>query len=179
MGWVQVMDKQLHELSFSIQQKEELIQELARNEAEAKHLTQQYESRMLELEAEVSAQYPFFSSVALSLLNRVDEWSLQLTTFRVFLHVGLGGYSLTSLPQMFCLLQMRRKEEEVEALKKELEAIDKNALRGLEEKKRLREQYEEKVKKITDQLIALKKQRWEQESQRLEQQKAKSDVKVL
>jgi hypothetical protein len=35
------------------------------------------------------------------------------------------------------------------------------------------------VKKITDQLIALKKQRWEQESQRLEQQKAKSDVKVL
>ncbi|CAK9270323.1 unnamed protein product [Sphagnum jensenii] len=121
----QVMDKQLHELSFSIQQKEELIQELARNEAEAKHLTQQYESRMLELEAE-----------------------------------------------------MRRKEEEVEALKKELEAIDKNALRGLEEKKRLREQYEEKVKKITDQLIALKKQRWEQESQRLEQQKAKSDVKM-
>ncbi len=93
--------------------------------------------------------------------------------------MGLGGYSSTSLPQMFCLLQMRRKEEEVEALKKELEAIDKNALRGLEEKKRLREQYEEKVKKITDQLIALKKQRWEQESQRLEQQKAKSDVKVL
>ncbi len=40
------------------------------------------------------------------------------------------------------------------------------------------EQYEEKVK-ITDQLIALKKQRWEQESQHLEQQKAKSDVKVI
>lgn len=47
------MDKQLHELALSIQQKEELIQELARNEAEAKHLTLQYESRMLELEAEV------------------------------------------------------------------------------------------------------------------------------
>lgn len=73
---------------------------------------------------------------------------------------------------------MRRKEEEVESLKKELEAIDKNAVRGAEEKKRLREQYEEKVKKITGQLIALKKQRWEQESQRLERQKAKSDVKV-
>ncbi|CAK9870996.1 unnamed protein product [Sphagnum jensenii] len=41
----------------------------------------------------------------------------------------------------------------------------------------LREQYEEKVK-ITDQLIALKKQQWEQESQHLEQQKAKSDVKM-
>jgi hypothetical protein len=48
-----VMDKQLHELAFSIQQKEELIEELARNESEAKHLTAQYESRMLELEAEV------------------------------------------------------------------------------------------------------------------------------
>jgi hypothetical protein len=48
-----VMDKQLHELAFSIQQKEELIQELARNESEAKHLTAQYEARMLELEAEV------------------------------------------------------------------------------------------------------------------------------
>lgn len=46
---------------------------------------------------------------------------------------------------------MRRKEEEVESLKKELEAIDKNAVRGAEEKKRLREQYEEKVKKITGQ----------------------------
>jgi hypothetical protein len=78
----------------------------------------------------------------------------------------------------FKLLQMRRKEEEVESLKKELEAIDKNAVRGADEKKRLREQYEEKVKKITGQLIALKKQRWEQESQRLERQKAKSDVKV-
>jgi hypothetical protein len=42
----------------------------------------------------------------------------------------------------------------------------------------LREQYEEKVK-ITDQLIALKKQQWEQESQHLEQQKAKYDVKVI
>jgi hypothetical protein len=42
-----------------------------------------------------------------------------------------------------------------------------------------REQYEEKVNKITDQLIALKKQRWEQESQHLERQKAKSDVKVI
>lgn len=49
----QVMDKQLQELALSIQQKEELIQELARNEAEAKHLTHQYETRMLELEAEV------------------------------------------------------------------------------------------------------------------------------
>ena len=48
-----MMDKQLHELAFSIQQKEELIQELARNESEAKHLTAQYEARMLELEAEV------------------------------------------------------------------------------------------------------------------------------
>ncbi|CAM6106879.1 unnamed protein product [Calypogeia fissa] len=121
----QVMDKQLQELALSIQQKEELIQELARNEAEAKHLTQQYETRMLELEAE-----------------------------------------------------MRRKEDEVEALKKELEAIDRNAAKGAEEKKRLREQYEEKVKKITSQLIALKRQRWEQESQRLERQKAKSDVKL-
>ncbi|BBN17879.1 hypothetical protein Mp_7g17660 [Marchantia polymorpha subsp. ruderalis] len=121
----QIMDKQLHELALSIQQKEELIQELARNEAEAKHLTLQYESRMLELEAE-----------------------------------------------------MRRKEEEVEALKKELDAIDKNAARGVEEKKKLREQYEEKVKRITSQLIALKKQRWEQESQRLERHKAKSEVKV-
>lgn len=46
---------------------------------------------------------------------------------------------------------MRRKEEEVESLKKELEAIDKNVVRGAEEKKRLREQYEEKVKKITGQ----------------------------
>ncbi|KAL2614181.1 hypothetical protein R1flu_025873 [Riccia fluitans] len=121
----QIMDKQLQELAMSIQQKEQLIQELARNEAEAKHLTQQYESRMLELEAE-----------------------------------------------------MRRKEEEVETLKKELDAIDKNAARGLEENKQLREQYEEKVKKITSQLLALKKQRWEQESQRLERQKAKSEVKV-
>lgn len=73
---------------------------------------------------------------------------------------------------------MRRKEDEVEALKKELEAIDRNAAKGAEEKKRLREQYEEKVKRITSQLIALKRQRWEQESQRLERQKAKSDVKV-
>lgn len=73
---------------------------------------------------------------------------------------------------------MRRKEEEVEALKKELDAIDKNAARGVEEKKKLREQYEEKVKRITSQLIALKKQRWEQESQRLERHKAKSEVKV-
>jgi hypothetical protein len=40
MGWVQVMDKQLHELSFTIKQKEELIQELACNEIEAKHLIQ-------------------------------------------------------------------------------------------------------------------------------------------
>lgn len=47
------MDKQLHELAFSIQQKEELIEELAKNESETKHLTVQYESRMLELEAEV------------------------------------------------------------------------------------------------------------------------------
>jgi hypothetical protein len=73
--------------------------------------------------------------MALSLLNRVDEWSLQLTTFRVFLHAGLGGYSSTSLPHMVCILQMRQNEEEVEALKKELEAIDKNAPRGFEEKK--------------------------------------------
>lgn len=74
---------------------------------------------------------------------------------------------------------MKRKEEEVECLKKELEAMDKNAVRGVEEKRKLREQYEEKVKKITTQLVSLKKQRWEQESQRLERQKAKSDVKVL
>lgn len=76
-------------------------------------------------------------------------------------------------------VQMKRKEEEVESLKKELEAIDKNAVRGVEEKKKLREQYEEKVKKITTQLVSLKKQRWEQESQRLERQKAKSDIKVF
>ncbi|XP_024371268.1 uncharacterized protein [Physcomitrium patens] len=129
----QVMDKQLHELAFSIQQKEELIEELAKNESETKHLTVQYESRMLELEAEVHRHH---------------------------------------------LLLMKRKEEEVDSLKKELEAIDKNVVRGIEEKKKLREQYEEKVKKITAQLVSLKKQRWEQESQRLERQKAKSDVKV-
>jgi len=35
----------------------------------------------------------------------------------------------------------------MESLKKELEAIDTNAVRGVEEKKRLREQCEEKVKK--------------------------------
>jgi hypothetical protein len=73
---------------------------------------------------------------------------------------------------------MRRKEDEVEALKKELEAIDRNAAKGAEEKKKLREQYEEKVKRISSQLIALKRQRWEQESQRLDRQRAKSDVKV-
>lgn len=66
----------------------------------------------------------------------------------------------------------------MESLKKELEAMDKNAVRGVEEKRKLREQYEEKVKKITTQLVSLKKQRWEQESQRLERQKAKSDIKV-
>ena len=73
---------------------------------------------------------------------------------------------------------MKRKEEEVESLKKELETIDKSAVRGAEEKKKLLEQYEEKLKKITTQLVSLKKQRWEQESQRLERQKAKSDIKV-
>jgi hypothetical protein len=53
MWLLQVMDKQLHELAFSIQQKEELIEVLARNESEAKHLTAQYENRMLKLAAEV------------------------------------------------------------------------------------------------------------------------------
>jgi hypothetical protein len=56
---------------------------------------------------------------------------------------------------------MKQKEEEMESLKKRLEAIDKNVVHGMEGRKRLRDQYEEKVKKITTQLVSLKKQRWE------------------
>ncbi|CAM6043007.1 unnamed protein product, partial [Sphagnum compactum] len=93
-------------------------------EAEAKHLTQQYESRMLELEA-----------------------------------------------------KMRQNEEEVEALKKNWRLLTRMLPEDLRRRNSLHEQYEEKVKQITDQLIALKKQRWEQESQHLERHKAKSDVK--
>lgn len=73
---------------------------------------------------------------------------------------------------------MKREEEEVDSLKKELEAIDNKSVRGVEEKNRLREQYEEKVKKITAQLVSLKKQHSERESQRLKGQKVRSDMKV-
>ncbi len=51
------------------------------------------------------------------------------------MHAGQGGYSSTSLPHMVCILQMKQNKEEVEALEKEFEAIDKNASRGFEEKK--------------------------------------------
>ena len=65
------MDKQLHELAFSIQQKEELMEELARNEFEAKHLSAQYENRMLELEAEVHRHHLLMVCLIFSLAQNL------------------------------------------------------------------------------------------------------------
>jgi hypothetical protein len=49
----QAMSRQLRELEYSISRKEELIQDLARNEEEARALSARYEARMRALEAEV------------------------------------------------------------------------------------------------------------------------------
>ncbi len=53
----------------------------------------------------------------------------------MFLYVGLGGYNATPFFHMVWLLWMRWNEEEIKALKKELEVTDKNVFRGFEEKK--------------------------------------------
>jgi hypothetical protein len=50
----QAMSRQLRELEYSISRKEELIQDLARNEEEARALSARYEARMRALEAEVT-----------------------------------------------------------------------------------------------------------------------------
>ena len=76
------MDKQLHELSFSIQQKEEQMKELTQNESEANQLTAQYESRIVELEAEVHRHHLllvclfFFSILKMDLSTSL--WPLEL-----------------------------------------------------------------------------------------------------
>eukprot|EP00898_Chlorokybus_atmophyticus_P004331 jgi/Chlat1/489/Chrsp103S01091 len=119
------MEKQLRDLSFNITQKESLIQDLTKNELEAKLLSQQYEARMRELEQEV-----------------------------------------------------QNKEDEVERLRQELDGLDNNLNKGEEERRKLREAYEEKVRKVQVQLAGLKRVQHDQQTTRVAQGQAKSDVKV-
>ena len=58
------------------------------------------------------------------------------------------------------------------------QSIDNNLARGAEEKRRLREAYEEKVRRVQQQVLALRRQQRDNEKNKLERLKAKSDHKV-
>jgi hypothetical protein len=60
-----------------------------------------------------------------------------------------------------------------------VQSIDNNLAKGAEEKRRLREQYEEKVRRAQQQVLALKRQQKDNEKNKLERLKAKSDQKVM
>lgn len=58
------------------------------------------------------------------------------------------------------------------------QSIDTNLARDAEEKRRLREAYEEKVRRVQQQVLALRRQQRDNEKNKLERLKAKSDHKV-
>jgi chromosome segregation ATPase len=70
------------------------------------------------------------------------------------------------------------KEAEIERLRVELEEIDGNVAKGAEEKRRMREQYEEKVRRVQGQLRKLQVQKSESDALRTEKEKTKSVAKV-
>ncbi|XP_024518424.1 chromosome-associated kinesin KIF4A isoform X1 [Selaginella moellendorffii] len=74
--------------------------------------------------------------------------------------------------------EIKKKEEEAKSVKRELDALDRASAIGRNGKKQLHEELEQHLKKLTFNLKFLKKQRWQLESQQLEQQKVKADEKV-
>ena len=70
------------------------------------------------------------------------------------------------------------KESEIERLRVELESIDGNVAKGDEEKRRIREEYEQKVRVVQTQLQRLKTERTAGDALRLEKEATKSTAKV-
>ena len=70
------------------------------------------------------------------------------------------------------------KESEIERLRVELESIDGNVAKGDEEKRRIREEYEQKVRAVQTQLQRLKTERTAGDALRLEKEATKSTAKV-
>eukprot|EP00899_Mesostigma_viride_P008142 jgi/Mesvir1/17329/Mv07723-RA.1 len=75
-------------------------------------------------------------------------------------------------------LQVVQKEQEIESLRYDLESLDSDHARGLEERERMREQYEERLGKMQAQLGALRRQQNDQVAVKMEKLQAKSDMKV-
>ena len=74
--------------------------------------------------------------------------------------------------------EKRAKESEIERLRVELENIDGNVAKGDEEKRRMRDEYEQKVALVQTQLQKLKSERTAGETLRLEKEATKSTAKV-
>ena len=74
--------------------------------------------------------------------------------------------------------QVHLKEEEVAQLRQELHSIDVNIANTAEEKRRMRLAYEEKLGKITGQLKVLKRQQRDQEENRVEKVRLKSEIRA-
>ena len=74
--------------------------------------------------------------------------------------------------------QVHLKEEEVAQLRQELHSIDVSIANTAEEKRRMRLAYEEKIAKITGQLSALKRQQRDQEENRVEKVRLKSEIRA-
>ena len=74
--------------------------------------------------------------------------------------------------------EKKAKESEIERLRVELENIDGNVAKGDEEKRRMRDEYEQKVALVQTQLQKLKSERTAGETLRLEKEATKSTAKV-
>ena len=70
------------------------------------------------------------------------------------------------------------KEEEVSQLRHELTSIDESMAKTEEEKRRMRLNFEERLSKVSHQLRVLKKQQRDQEDNRVEKVRLKSQIKV-